>query len=42
MAGVIGVAAIDNDRMLLDGLRQWLAAVPGMRLVAAVTTVEEF
>jgi two-component system, NarL family, nitrate/nitrite response regulator NarL len=42
VAGVIAVAAIDNDRMLLDGLRQWLAAVPGMRLVAAVTTVDGF
>ena len=42
MAGVIAVAAIDNDRMLLDGLRQWLAAAPGIRLAAAATTVEEF
>ncbi|HEU4346246.1 MAG TPA: response regulator transcription factor [Actinoplanes sp.] len=42
MAGVITVAAIDNDRMLLDGLRQCLDAVPGMRLVAAVSTVDDF
>jgi DNA-binding NarL/FixJ family response regulator len=42
MAGVTTVAAIDNDRMLLDGLRQWLDAVPGVRLVAAVTTVDGF
>src|SRR5829696_5482978 len=42
MAGVTTVAAIDNDRMLLDGLRQWLDAVPEVRLVAAVTTVDAF
>jgi two-component system, NarL family, nitrate/nitrite response regulator NarL len=42
MADVTAVAAIDNDRMLLDGLRQWLDAVPGVRLVAAVTTVDGF
>lgn len=40
-AAAVTVAAIDGDRMLLDGLRAWLAAVPAVRLVAAVATVDE-
>jgi len=41
MAGVTGVAAVDNDRMLLDGLAAWFAGRPDLRLVAAVPTVDE-
>jgi DNA-binding NarL/FixJ family response regulator len=37
----VSVAAVDADRMLLDGLRAWLAAVPAVRLVAAVPTVAQ-
>ncbi|MBG6135527.1 response regulator transcription factor [Longispora fulva] len=38
---MIRVAAVDDDRMLLEGLRSWLADVPGLRLVATVGTVAE-
>ncbi|MFE9552264.1 response regulator [Streptomyces sp. NPDC006692] len=41
MAGVITVAAVDDDRMLLDGLRVWLGGVPELRLVATAATVAE-
>ncbi|MFJ8209272.1 response regulator [Streptomyces sp. NPDC096033] len=37
---MITVAAVDDDRMLLDGLRSWLAGAEGLRLVAAVPTVD--
>ncbi|MEV6329057.1 response regulator transcription factor [Streptomyces sp. NPDC051909] len=41
MAGVIGVAVVDDDRMLLDGMRSWLGGVPGLRVVATAATVGE-
>ncbi|MGY3202483.1 response regulator [Streptomyces sp. TE5632] len=39
MAGVITVAVVDDDRMLLDGMRAWLGGVPELRLVATEATV---
>ncbi|TXS44707.1 response regulator [Streptomyces sp. t39] len=41
MAGVITVAVVDDDRMLVDGMRAWLAPVPGLALVATAATVGE-
>ncbi|THA24031.1 response regulator transcription factor [Streptomyces sp. RKND-216] len=41
MAALISVAVVDDDRMLLDGMRSWLAGVPGLRLVATAATVAE-
>ncbi|MEU9144162.1 response regulator transcription factor [Streptomyces sp. NPDC048349] len=41
MAPVITVAVVDDDRMLLDGMRAWLGAVPELRLVATAATVGE-
>ncbi|MFF5970520.1 response regulator [Streptomyces sp. NPDC012769] len=41
MAGVITVAVVDDDRMLLDGMRAWLGGVPELRLVATAATVGE-
>ena len=41
MAGVITVAVVDDDRMLLDGMRSWLGRVPELRLVATAGTVGE-
>jgi DNA-binding NarL/FixJ family response regulator len=41
MPGVIRVAAIDDDRMLLDGLRNWMPALPDLRLTATAATVDE-
>ncbi|MEH6372848.1 response regulator transcription factor [Streptomyces sp. KLMMK] len=41
MARVITVAVVDDDRMLLDGLRAWLGRVPELRLVATAATVGE-
>ncbi|MFE3324308.1 response regulator [Streptomyces sp. NPDC059176] len=38
---MITVAVVDDDRMLLDGLRSWLAGVSRIQLVAAVTTVDD-
>ncbi|MER5890634.1 response regulator transcription factor [Streptomyces sp. NPDC001941] len=35
------VAVVDDDRMLLDGMRSWLGQVPGLRLLATVSTVGE-
>ncbi|WP_244178700.1 response regulator [Streptomyces rubellomurinus] len=37
----IGVAAVDDDRMLLDGLCSWLERVPQLRLLAAAPTVDD-
>lgn len=37
---MITVAVVDDDRMLLDGLRSWLAGVARLRLLAAVETVD--
>lgn len=42
MADVITVAAIDDDRMLLQGMSAWLAPVADIALVATVTSVGEF
>ncbi|MFI9000685.1 response regulator transcription factor [Streptomyces sp. NPDC053541] len=40
MAGVIRVAVVDDDRMLLDGMRSWLSGAPGIEVVATVSTVD--
>ncbi len=37
---MIGLAAIDDDRMLLCGLAAWLASATDLRLVAATDTVD--
>jgi len=41
MAPVIRVAAIDDDRMLLEGLQSWIAGVDELHLVATASTVDE-
>ncbi|MFI9273105.1 response regulator [Kitasatospora sp. NPDC052896] len=41
MAGVITVAVVDDDRMLLDGMRCWLRQEPEVRVVAVAATVPE-
>jgi two-component system nitrate/nitrite response regulator NarL len=38
---VITFAAVDADRMLLDGLAAWAANVPDLQLVAATTSVAQ-
>ncbi|MEU7038171.1 response regulator transcription factor [Streptomyces sp. NPDC046237] len=38
---VIGVAAVDDDRMLLDGLRSWLEQVAQLRMLGCAATVDE-
>ncbi|MFI8823360.1 response regulator [Streptomyces sp. NPDC053431] len=38
---MITVAVVDDDRMLLDGMRAWLGGVPELRLVATAATVDE-
>ncbi|WP_308120575.1 response regulator transcription factor [Streptomyces bambusae] len=38
---MITVAVVDDDRMLLDGMRVWLGGVPELRLVATAATVGE-
>jgi two-component system nitrate/nitrite response regulator NarL len=42
MAGTITLAAIDRDRMLLDGLRAWLRAEPDLLLAFTAGTVADF
>jgi two-component system nitrate/nitrite response regulator NarL len=42
MAEMIRVAAIDDHRVVLDGLRGWLADLPDITLVATTTTVAEY
>ncbi|MET8755760.1 response regulator transcription factor [Streptomyces sp. NPDC004667] len=37
---MITVAVVDDDRMMLDGLRSWLASGARLRLLAAVATVD--
>nr|MDT0656508.1 response regulator transcription factor [Micromonospora sp. DSM 115978] len=37
---MIRVAAVDDDRMLLDGLRSWLRDVPELHLAATAGTVD--
>lgn len=39
MERVIDVAAVDDDRMLLEGLRGWIGSVTDLRLVATASTV---
>ena len=41
MARVITVAVVDDDRMLLDGMRAWLGGMPALRLVATAATAGE-
>lgn len=41
MAQVTTVAVVDDDRMLLDGMRAWLGGVPELRVVATAATVGE-
>jgi two-component system nitrate/nitrite response regulator NarL len=41
VAAVIRVAAVDDDRMLLEGLRGWAVEVGGLHLVATASTVDE-
>lgn len=41
MARVITVGVVDDDRMLLDGMRSWLGQVPELRVVAMASTVGE-
>ncbi|MGW4161353.1 response regulator [Streptomyces sp. NPDC004788] len=36
---MIDVAVVDDDRMLLDGMRSWLGQVPELRLVATAANV---
>jgi DNA-binding NarL/FixJ family response regulator len=42
MVEMIRVAAIDDHRVVLDGLRGWLADLPDITLVATTTTVAEY
>jgi DNA-binding NarL/FixJ family response regulator len=41
VAGLIDIAVVDNDRMLLEGIERWLEGVEDVRLVATATTVDE-
>jgi two-component system nitrate/nitrite response regulator NarL len=41
VAGMIDIAVVDNDRMLLEGIGRWFAGIPDLRLVAVATTVDE-
>ncbi|MFE5300815.1 response regulator [Streptomyces sp. NPDC056632] len=41
MARLITVAVVDDDRMLLDGMRAWLGGVPELDLTATAATVDE-
>ncbi|MFF0750839.1 response regulator [Streptomyces sp. NPDC004267] len=36
---MITVAVVDDDRMLLDGMRSWLGQVPELRITATAATV---
>ncbi|WP_240134620.1 response regulator [Streptomyces sp. MUM 178J] len=38
---MITIAVVDDDRMLLEGLRSWMLDVPEVRLAAAAATVDE-
>jgi DNA-binding NarL/FixJ family response regulator len=37
---VIELAAIEDNRLLIDGLRAWVKTMPGMRLAAVTATVD--
>jgi DNA-binding NarL/FixJ family response regulator len=39
---VIKIGVIDDDRMLLDGLRAWFRHVPGMQVTKVATTIDGF
>ena len=41
MKDVIDVAAIEDNRMFVDGLRAWAETMPDIRLVAVTSTAEE-
>jgi two-component system, NarL family, nitrate/nitrite response regulator NarL len=41
MNDVIDVAAIEDNRMFVDGLRAWAETMPDIRLAAVTSTVEE-
>jgi DNA-binding NarL/FixJ family response regulator len=38
---MINIVAIDDDRMLLDGLANWIATAPDLRLTATAANVDE-
>jgi DNA-binding NarL/FixJ family response regulator len=42
MASVIRVGAVDDDRMLLEGLHAFLRPFPALELVGVATTVDSF
>ena len=39
---MITVGAIDDDRMLLEMLKNWMAAVPDIQLIDTAATVDEY
>jgi len=41
VSSVINVAAVVDNRILVDGLRAWASGVPEVRLTAVTTTVDE-
>jgi two-component system, NarL family, nitrate/nitrite response regulator NarL len=41
MKDVIDVAAIEDNRMFVDGLRAWAGTMPDIRLAAVTSTVDE-
>jgi DNA-binding NarL/FixJ family response regulator len=41
MTGVIDMAAVEDNRMFVDGLRAWVATVPDIRLATVTTTVDD-
>jgi DNA-binding NarL/FixJ family response regulator len=41
MAGLIRMAVVDDDRMLLDGFASWIGTVPDLELAGAFTTVDD-
>lgn len=42
METVIDIAAIDNDRMLLEGMATWISRMPDIRLAATASSVDDF
>lgn len=42
MGAMITVGAIDDDRMLLEMLKNWMAAVPDIQLIDTAATVDEY
>jgi len=41
MSDVIDVAAIEDNRMFIDGLRAWAGTLQGIRMSAVASTVDE-